>query len=188
MKSFHFNEIELDYECEPDPQLCDSVSIFDSMLTPIFLPNLNQFPELSFIPVPIDLEMESPILDSHIPLMGKECEFQFLDLDSTLEPKLTLEPKVDFPELVMVSKLIILESKSTIPPSCILLLDIGIDHDDSVMIFQDWSCKGSKFQDRIVHDPIHIGDCKYVNRKEVNKSGFREPPHYPIRPPLEPPP
>ena len=77
----------------------------------------------------------------------------------------------------------------------ILLLDIGIDHDDSVMIFQDWSCKGNKFRDGIFHDPIHIGDYKYVNKKEVNKGGFCEPPHYldwittldPIRPPPEPP-
>ena len=121
--------------------------------------------------------MESPILDSHIPLMGKECEFQFLNLDSTLEPKLTLEPKVDFFELVLVPEPIILESKST-PPSHILLLDIGIDHDDSVLIFQDWSYKGSKFHDRIFNDPIHIGDCKYVNRKVVNKGGLYEPPHY----------
>ena len=68
--------------------------------------------------------------------MGKECEFQFLDLDSTLEPKLTLEPKVHFPELVLVPEPIILEPKSTIPPSNILLLDIGIDdHADFVMIF-----------------------------------------------------
>ena len=80
--------------------------------------------------------MESPILDSHIPLMGKECEFQFLDWDSTLEPKLTLEPKVNFPELELVPEPIILEPKSTIPLSHILLLDIGIDHDDSVIIFQ----------------------------------------------------
>ena len=111
-------------------------------------------------------------------------------MDSSLESKLTLEPKVVFPELVLVPEPIILEPKSTIPPSHILLLDIVIDHDDPVMIFQDWSCKGSKFQDRIFHDPIHIGGCKYVNRKEVNKCGFREPPHYldwvatldPIRP------
>ena len=49
---------------------------------------------------------------------------------------------------------------------------------------------------RISHDPIHIADCKYVNRKEVNKGGFHEPPHYldwvatlgSIRPPPEPPP
>ena len=60
------------------------------------LPNLDQFSEPTFIPVPIELEIESPILDSHIPLMEKECEFQFLDLDWTLELKLTLGPKVDF--------------------------------------------------------------------------------------------
>ena len=58
-----------------------------------------------------------------------------------------------------------------------LLLDIYIDHDNSVMIFLGWSCKESKFHDRIFHDPIHIGDCNYVHRKEVNKGGFREP-HY----------
>ena len=108
----------------------------------------------------------------------KKCEFLFLDLDSTLEPKLTLEPKVDFSELVLVPEPIILESKSTIPPSYILLLDIGIDHDDFMMIFQDWLCKGNKFHDRIFYDPIHIGGCKYVNRKEVNKGGFCEPPNY----------
>jgi len=70
------------------------------------------------------------------------------------------------------------EPTSTIPPSHTLLLDIVIDHDNSVMIFKDWSCKGNKFHDRIFHDPIHIRDCKYINRKEVNKSGFPEPPHY----------
>ena len=58
------------------------------MLTLVFLPNLDQFPEPTFIPVPIDLEIESPILDSHIPLMKKESEFQFLDLVSTFEPGL----------------------------------------------------------------------------------------------------
>ena len=96
----------------------------------------------------------------------------------------------------MVPEPIILEPKSTMPPSHVLLLDIGINHDDFVMIFQDWPCKGNKFHDRIFHDPIHIGDCKYVYRKEVNKGGFCEPPHYldwvatldPIRPPPEPPP
>ena len=101
-----------------------------------------------------------------------------------------------FFELVLILELIIFEPKSTIPPSHILLLDIGIDHDSSVMINQDGSCKGNNFHDRIFHDSIHIGDCKYVNRKEVNKDGFHEPPRYldwvatldPIRPPLKPPP
>jgi len=96
----------------------------------------------------------------------------------------------------LVTKPITLKPKSTISPIHILLLDTGIDHDDSVMIFQNWSCKGNKFHDRIFHDPIYIGDCKYVNRKEVNKGGFRESPHDldwvatlgPIRAPPEPPP
>ena len=43
LASFHFNEIELDYEGEPDLQLCDSVPIFESILTPVFLPNLDLF-------------------------------------------------------------------------------------------------------------------------------------------------
>ena len=77
--------------------------------------------------------------------MGKECEFQFIDLDSTLEPKLTLEPKVDFFELVLIPEPIILETKSTIQLSHILLLDIGIDHDDSVMIFRYCHVKGISF-------------------------------------------
>ena len=96
----------------------------------------------------------------------------------------------------MVPEPIILEPKSTIPPSHILLLEIGIDHDDFVMTFQDWSCKENKFHDRIFHDPIHIENCNYVNRKEVKKGGFCEPSHYlnwvatfgPIRPPPESPP
>jgi len=61
----------------------------------------------------------------------------FFDLDSTRERKPTLEPQVDFPELVMVLEPITLKPMTTNPPSHILLLDIGIDHDDSVMIFQD---------------------------------------------------
>jgi len=46
-----------------------------------------------------------------------------------------------------------------------------------------------------LHDPIHIGDYKNVNRKDVMKGGFHENPQYldwaetlgPIRPPPEPP-
>ena len=130
------------------------------------------------IPTPIIPELESPIL-SHIPLWEDDCglEFQLFDLDTLLEPSSTPEPLLDlsfFPESVFVPEPIILESKSTILPSHILLLDIGIDHDDTVMIFQDWSCKGSKFHERIFHDLIHTGDCKYVNRKEVNKGSSRE--------------
>jgi len=52
LASFHFNEIELDYECEPDPQLCDSVSIFESMLTPVSYPIWTNFPSQHLFPYP----------------------------------------------------------------------------------------------------------------------------------------
>ena len=117
LASFPFNEIELECECDPDSQPCDSVSIFEYILIPVSSPNLDQFSEPTFIPVPIELEIESPNLDIHISLMGEECEFQFFDLDLTLEPKQTLYPKVDFPELVMILEPITLEFKSIIPPS-----------------------------------------------------------------------
>ena len=72
------------------------------------------------------------------------------------------------------------------------MLDQDVDNNDSEMIFQDSSYKGDKFHDWILYDPIHIGDYKYVNRKDVIKGWFREPPHYldwaatlgPIRPPV----
>ena len=166
------------------------------MLTSASLPKLDPLPEPTLISVLIDLETEPLLLDSHISLMGTECELKFCDLDLTLEPKPTLEPKVDFPKLVLVPELFISKPESSIPKNHILLLDQDINQNDSVMIFQDWSCKGNNFHDRILHDPIKIGDCKYVNKKEINKGGFCEPPQYldwvatfgPIRPPLEPPP
>jgi len=46
------------------------------------------------------------------------------------------------------------------------------------MSFQEWSYNENNFHNRILHDPIHIGDCKSVNKKEVNKSVFHEPPLY----------
>ena len=100
--SFHFNEIELEHECDSDPQLCDLISIFESMLTLVSLPKLDPLPDPTLIPVSINFEIEPLLLDGHISLMGTECEIKFYDLDSTLEPKPTLEPKVDFPELVLV--------------------------------------------------------------------------------------
>ena len=75
LTSFSFNEIEHVCECDPDPQPCDSVPIFESMLTPVSLPNLDPFLESTLISIPIDFEIEPPVLKSHIPLMEKECEF-----------------------------------------------------------------------------------------------------------------
>ena len=72
--SYHFNEIELKHECDHDPQLCDSVSIFDSILTLVFLPDLDHNLEPTLIPIPVNLEHESPIMQSHFLLLENECE------------------------------------------------------------------------------------------------------------------
>ena len=93
--------------------------------------------------------------------MDHECELQFFDLDPTFEPNLTLEPKLDFSELVLVHEPFILGPKSTIPPNHILLLDQDIDHNNSEMIFQDWSYNRDDFNVRVLHDPIHLGGLQH---------------------------
>ena len=67
LASFPFKEIELRQECDFDPQICDSVQIPESILTPILLPNLSNILESVLVPIPVILELESPILESHIP-------------------------------------------------------------------------------------------------------------------------
>jgi len=78
---------------------------------------LDLITEPKLIPIPIHLEHEQPILDCHIPWLGKECEFQFFELYSALELKLILEHKLDLShihELVLVPIPFILEPKSII--------------------------------------------------------------------------
>ena len=82
--------------------ICRSNVFVPSRFGALHLPKLDPFPEPTLNPVSIDFEIELPLLDSHVSLMRKECEIKFFDLDSTLEPKSILEPKVDFPELVMI--------------------------------------------------------------------------------------
>ena len=61
---------------------------------PYPIPDL--IPKPTLIPIPIELEHEPLILDSHIPLLENECELQFYDLDQTYEPTPTLgESEVD---------------------------------------------------------------------------------------------
>ena len=93
LTSFNLNEIELGQECDPNLQFCDSVLNFESMLTSVSLPDLNHILEPTLILVPINLEHESPILESHITLLGNICEPLLFDLGPTLEPNSTLEPK-----------------------------------------------------------------------------------------------
>ena len=116
MASSHFYGIELNEECDFNSQICDPVQISKSILTPILLPDLSNILESVFIPTPVILEIESPIL-SHIPLIENTCglKFQLLDLDTLLEPISTPEPLLDvshLPESVLVP--ILPESKSTI--------------------------------------------------------------------------
>jgi len=94
LASFHFNEIELEDECDTNSQCYDSVPVFESMMTPVSLPDLDPIPKPTLIHIPIELEHEPPILDSHIPLLGNEYELQFYDLDQTHEPTPTLEPNL----------------------------------------------------------------------------------------------
>ena len=101
-------------------------------------------------------------------------------MEPTLESKLALEPKLDLshiPKSILVPEHFT-KPKSIIPPSHILLLDQGIDHNDSEMIFKDWSYNWDNFNVRILHDPIQFGDDKYVNREVVIKGGFIENPRY----------
>ena len=64
-----------------------------------------------------------------------ERELKFFDLEPTLEPNPTLEPKLDFSELVLVPEPIILKPKSITSSSYILLLDQCVDNDDPEMVF-----------------------------------------------------
>jgi len=135
--SFHFNEIELEDECDTNSQCCDSVPLFESMPTPVSLPDLDPIPNPTLISIPIEFEHEPPILDSHIPLLGNECELEFYDLDKTHKPTLTLEPKLDLSfilESVSVPIPFIVEPKSSIPQNHFPLLDQDLDQYDSVMI------------------------------------------------------
>ena len=88
------------------------------------------------IPIPVILELELPILESHIPSWGNECglEFQLFELDPLPEPISTPEPLLDlslFPESVLV--LVLSESKSIIP-----FWDKGLDKFDSEIILKFW--------------------------------------------------
>ena len=88
------------------------------MLTPVSLPDSDLILKPILIPIPIELEHEPLIFDSHIPLLGNECKLQFYDLDKTHEPTSTLESKLNLsfiPESVSVPISFTGEPKSSIP-------------------------------------------------------------------------
>ena len=89
MGSYPFPEIETEPEYDPEPHVSHSISLFDSIMTPISLPNVFSIPK-STNPVPVHYEIESPISYDHTSLLGKVCEHQFFNLDPIFEPILTL--------------------------------------------------------------------------------------------------
>jgi len=77
LASSYFYEIELNEECDLDSQICDPVQIPESILTAVLLPNLSNILESVLVPIPVILELESPILECHIPLWENECGLEF---------------------------------------------------------------------------------------------------------------
>ena len=83
MVSSHFYKIELNEECDLESQICDPVQIPESILTPILLLNLSNILESVLNPIPVILELESPIIESNIPLWENEHGLEFQLLGST---------------------------------------------------------------------------------------------------------
>jgi len=77
LASSHFYEIKFNQECDPDSQICDPIQIPESILIHILLPNLSNILESVLIHISVILELESPILESHIPLWENECGLEF---------------------------------------------------------------------------------------------------------------
>ena len=57
LASYPFPEIELKNEYDPEPQLGDSFLLRDSIMTPVFSPDFNLFPESTLDPMPIHNEI-----------------------------------------------------------------------------------------------------------------------------------
>jgi len=134
LTSSHFYEIELNQVCDLDSQICDPVQISESLLTPILLLDLRNILELVLILIPVILELESPILESHILLWENErgIGFQLLDLDPLPEQILTVRPLLNFSQFPESNVVHILpDSRSIIPSFHIPFWDKGVKNNDS---------------------------------------------------------
>ena len=63
--SYLFSEIELEHDYDPEPQLGNAISLSDSIMTPLSLPDFNPIPELVLNPMLVYREIESPIFYDH---------------------------------------------------------------------------------------------------------------------------
>ena len=142
--------------------------------------------------VPVHCEIESPIFYNHIPLMGKVCEYQLLDLDPLPEPILTPEPLLDISQIsesVLVPALP--ESKPIILSFHTPFWDKGLDKFDSEIILKSQKLDRVKFFIKIIHIYIILVCCILEisggflrTPRKLDWAAFRRP----IRPPLGPPP
>ena len=57
LASSHFYKLELNEERDHQSQICDPVQIFESILTPVLLPDLSNILESVLIPIPVILEL-----------------------------------------------------------------------------------------------------------------------------------
>ena len=74
LASYPFTEIELEHECNPEPQVGNSISLFDLIMTPVSLPDFFHILKSILNPLSVHREMKSPMFYDHIPLTGKVCE------------------------------------------------------------------------------------------------------------------
>ena len=158
-------------------------------MTPVLLSNLSNILESVLIPIPVILELESPILESRIPLWGIECGLEFKILDLNLLPEQILTPETllnfsYFPESNVVHALP--DFRSIIPSFHIPFWAKGADNNGSEISLKIWKLDGVKFLIKIIH--IYIILVGYIR---VVSSGFLRTPRKldwaafcgPIRPP-----
>ena len=88
--SYPFPEIKLELESDPEPHVGDSISLFDSIMILVSLPDFFTIPELTLNHVLVHCEIGSPISYDHTSMMEKVCEHQFFGLEPIFEPITTL--------------------------------------------------------------------------------------------------
>ena len=69
--SYPFFEIELELESDLEPQVSDSISLFDSVMIPVSLSDFYSLPESRLNHVPVHHEIESLISYDHTSLWEK---------------------------------------------------------------------------------------------------------------------
>jgi len=62
LASYHFSEIELEPECDPESHVSNSISLFDSIMTPVSLRNFFSIRELTLNPVQYTVKLNHQYL------------------------------------------------------------------------------------------------------------------------------